>query len=861
MNKRQLFGLTFGLLHIPFMAAAAGNSAEALLQKIGGNGAPVIIASYTTTAPKLDGKLDDPVWEKAAVRNDFVQLCKEIVSAEATTTVRALYDDQNLYLAFSCTEKEADIKRAYRKDGDPLWLDSCIDMFFAPAESKTIDDLPKDESHYQLIFNSNQAKFSQLGNRGYGSWLGEWEIAAAVTPAGWTAEVKIPFTSLDKRLSTPQNMSYWRMQIGRAAFPGKKREYSALFPCAGLFRGHDYFGMLVFIQDPNGFNFGRRSDYNREIQPELARVEQTLKNGGMSSDSHCAVALSTLSMDFNAADGLQYFVKRENIYRQLTALKAEAATVCRQKLAAQLTKSGQRLLAVPHPAISDFGKVLPEFIPDPAASCKPVKIRLCRNEFEPASIVIWAPEQLQGVTVSIAPVEGVTLAPRWVKCWYQGGSPVCPQNVHSGCYLTPELLLNNDDIVGVDMVNKKNIFREPLALKDKWQYPPDDAEKLQPLALLPSAFAKQLWLTAHASANARPGIYQSKITIAVAGNTLAEVPLQVEVMEFDLQPSKLISGCYYNTSWGKKPKVKAESEMRNLVDHGITAVGLREDAKDLSTVVEMMKRIGLPVEPLYIENSTRPEILQKADLNHKDYLSKARTRITEWTDAAKKAQVKTLYLYLIDEPKGETITKQIPVADLVHQAGAKTWDAFNLGPGYRQLAGNSIDAVVYNGNPTREAAAAAHKDGGTIYSYDNPQLGIEFTEVYRRNFGLLLWQNDFDGSFNFAWFWLFVDHAKKIPSHPWDDFDSSGFRDHCMMYPTVNGCVDTVQGEGWREGVDDCRYLSTLEYWIAHASNAKAAAAAAAWLKQLKDGEVAALTDLDGVRSTMIEHIRACQSR
>ena len=36
------------------------------------------------------------------------------------------------------------------------------------------------------------------------------------------------------------------------------------------------------------------------------------------------------------------------------------------------------------------------------------------------------------------------------------------------------------------------------------------------------------------------------------------------------------------------------------------------------------------------------------------------------------------------------------------------------------------------------------------------------------------------------------------------------FRDHVFAYPTSNGVIDTIQWEGWREGVDDTRYLATL---------------------------------------------------
>jgi len=32
----------------------------------------------------------------------------------------------------------------------------------------------------------------------------------------------------------------------------------------------------------------------------------------------------------------------------------------------------------------------------------------------------------------------------------------------------------------------------------------------------------------------------------------------------------------------------------------------------------------------------------------------------------------------------------------------------------------------------------------------------------------------------------------------------------CFVYPAADGVIDTIQWEGFREGVDDVRYLSTL---------------------------------------------------
>src|SRR5450759_5205002 len=85
-------------------------------------------------------------------------------------------------------------------------------------------------------------------------------------------------------------------------------------------------------------------------------------------------------------------------------------------------------------------------------------------------------------------------------------------------------------------------------------------------------------------------------------------------------------------------------------------------------------------------------------------------------------------------------------------------------------------------------------------------MGLEQPETYRRNYGLTLWKAGYDGAMDFAYAYPF--------DFVWDDFDNPIFKDHVSAYPSMNGVIDTIQWEGFREGVDDVRYLSTLLKYI-----------------------------------------------
>ncbi|NLO04834.1 MAG: hypothetical protein GX131_03275, partial [candidate division WS1 bacterium] len=124
------------------------------------------------------------------------------------------------------------------------------------------------------------------------------------------------------------------------------------------------------------------------------------------------------------------------------------------------------------------------------------------------------------------------------------------------------------------------------------------------------------------------------------------------------------------------------------------------------------------------------------------------------------------------------------------------------------VVGDLQDLLVSYGDPSKEAAEEWHSQGNKIFSYANPQSGMEEPETYRRNYGLLLAANDYDGGMTYVHY------------HGWNDFSGSRYRQHNFVYPTMDGVIDTVQWEGYREGIDDLRYLGTLRNAIVEAREA-----------------------------------------
>jgi hypothetical protein len=82
-----------------------------------------VAAVRTKGSPTIDGKLDDAVWDDAPADDRFFQIMPEEGKPPTERTlVKVLYDDENIYIAVRCEDKEANLlePRLTRRDRDRL---------------------------------------------------------------------------------------------------------------------------------------------------------------------------------------------------------------------------------------------------------------------------------------------------------------------------------------------------------------------------------------------------------------------------------------------------------------------------------------------------------------------------------------------------------------------------------------------------------------------------------------------------------------------------------------------------------------------------------------------------------------------
>jgi hypothetical protein len=94
---------------------------------------PTVTVPRVSTAPTIDGLLDDDVWADAVRLTQFTQRSPvEGAPASENTEVYIAYDSSNLYFGFYAHYADPGLVRANRSDRDQFSQDDTISVYFDP---------------------------------------------------------------------------------------------------------------------------------------------------------------------------------------------------------------------------------------------------------------------------------------------------------------------------------------------------------------------------------------------------------------------------------------------------------------------------------------------------------------------------------------------------------------------------------------------------------------------------------------------------------------------------------------------------------------------------------------------------------
>lgn len=156
-------------------------------------------------APRIDGVLDDRVWQAVPASDHFVQSFPQDGAPPAEPThIKVAYDDDNVYIAIDCTQSVRPVVRLARRDEDidsdriAIDLDTSHDRrsafhFQVSAAGVLVDGLRYDDTELTT------------------DWDEVWQAEVAHNDHGWSAEFAIPL----RILRLHRNVATWGFQVRR----------------------------------------------------------------------------------------------------------------------------------------------------------------------------------------------------------------------------------------------------------------------------------------------------------------------------------------------------------------------------------------------------------------------------------------------------------------------------------------------------------------------------------------------------------------------------------------------------------------------------------------------------------------------
>ena len=489
---------------------------------------------------------------------------------------------------------------------------------------------------------------------------------------------------------------------------------------------------------------------------------------------------------------------------------------------------------------------MPDTIPADGRPDAPIGIIAAKGEYEPASFVLRSDTDLGKVKIEIGdlktadgkvfPKEKFDL--KTVKVWYQSGNAWHSYFADKGKKLCPELLLNDEDLVKVDTEKQCNYAR--LTEKDGsvsyyWLNAPkafhnrvadakgpyvglnDTFPCMKPNfcdapvhcgATLPKDVSKQFFLTANVTKDQPAGLYKGEVKVRGEGEQW-KIPVVLRVLDFEL-PEPM---CYEDVNkpfrtWFCDYTCHWRIRTLNGDDPALARKQLRYICEDQARHGQTIPSFGDRNNELEVINGSGQvfdENVVLFEMNLCDTLAASRADARKWRRYADKHFGKDSRPMSSwgDEYGSQSMHGIRTMVELYQTYGFRfavnsLW-CWEVAPFFADLywtAGSPDQRLAGKADHLRQASG----DHAYVGWYADQHVGCENPAFIRRQYGFGPYRAGLSCHYNYA------HHLEG-----WNDSTDDYYRPMMFYYGSGNGCIDTLQFEGMREGLDDIRYATLMK--------------------------------------------------
>jgi len=360
---------------------------------------------------------------------------------------------------------------------------------------------------------------------------------------------------------------------------------------------------------------------------------------------------------------------------------------------------------------------------------------------------------------------------------------------------------------------------------------PESMEDFTSVAIK-DGITNQFWVTVKVPEDAKSGNYTGKAIISVANGKTSEVAIKLEVLPFKLDKSENYFGFWY----ANKDPGQLKKELNEMREYNIScSIGYHPPTKyengkitiDSARYIELLKlhkAMGVKVMEANISAvagvlhpSITPWFSDKFNSAVKDWLLQMQKI---WTDNG----LGELVINVYDEPRDKALCR--PGINISYE---ETLQFLQL---IKQVPGIKTSVTLSGPNPKFDSQILKYMDRTQPHLTPNFKDHIKMAKdmgkeiiVYNNGYsslawGFCVWKCGAKG--NFQW-WLEALSTENSYSPIRSNPEYTGQVNTRVLYPTKDGFTPGVKAVYVREGVDDYKYIVTLENAIKRLSGKKEA--------------------------------------